>query len=86
MKGGIGGGGWVHLKGADNMAVSGLSFRNTLVGSGWAMFCPPMYEQVEKRVLTLHAAHFRQGSFFSSLDERLPAESHDYCKLVNGWE
>ena len=23
-------------KGVDNMAVSGLSFRNTLVGSGWA--------------------------------------------------
>jgi len=34
-KGGIGGGGWVHLKGADSMAISGLSFRNALVGSGW---------------------------------------------------
>jgi len=33
-KGGTGGGGWVHLKGADSMAISGLSFRNTLVGSG----------------------------------------------------
>jgi len=35
-KGGIGGGGWVHPKGADSMAVSGLSFGNALVGSGWA--------------------------------------------------
>ena len=33
IKGGIGGGGWVHLKGADSMAISGLSFRNALVGS-----------------------------------------------------
>ena len=35
-KGGIGGGGWVHPKGADSMAVSGLCFRNALVGSEWA--------------------------------------------------
>ena len=26
----------MHLKGADSMAVSGLSFRKALVGSGWA--------------------------------------------------
>ena len=26
----------MHLKGADSMAVSGLRFRHTLVGSGWA--------------------------------------------------
>jgi len=32
-KGGMGGGGWVHPKGADHMAVSGLHFGNTLVGS-----------------------------------------------------
>jgi len=32
-KSGIGGGGWVHLKGADSMAVSGLRFENALVGS-----------------------------------------------------
>jgi len=31
-KGGIGGGGWVHPKGADSMAVSGLHFENALVG------------------------------------------------------
>ena len=33
-KGGTGGCGWVHLKDANNMAVSGLSFRKALVGSG----------------------------------------------------
>jgi len=35
-KGGIGGGGWVHPKGADSMAVSVLRFENALVGSEWA--------------------------------------------------
>jgi len=35
-KGGIGGGGWVHPKGADSMAVSGLCFESALVGSEWA--------------------------------------------------
>jgi len=35
-KSGIGGSGWVHLKGGDSTAVSGLSMRNALVGSGWA--------------------------------------------------
>jgi len=34
-KGGTGGGGWVHPKGADSMAVSGLRFENALVGSEW---------------------------------------------------
>ena len=29
------GGGWVHLKGADSMAVSGFHFRNASIGSGW---------------------------------------------------
>ena len=36
-KGGIGGGGWVYPKGANSMAVSGLVFRNDLVGTGWAI-------------------------------------------------
>jgi len=35
-KGGTGGGGWVHPKGVDSMAVSGLHFESTLVGSEWA--------------------------------------------------
>jgi len=36
QRGRIGGGGWVHPKGADSMVVSGLRFENALVGSEWA--------------------------------------------------
>ena len=36
-KSGTGEGWWVHLKGANSVAVSGLSFTNTLVGTGWAV-------------------------------------------------
>ena len=36
-KGGTGGGGWVHLKGANSMAVSGLACRKALVGIGRAI-------------------------------------------------
>ena len=36
-KGGAGGGGWVHPKGANNMAASGLIFRSDLVGTGRAI-------------------------------------------------
>ena len=36
-KGGTGGGGWVHLKGAKRMAASGLTFRSDLVGTGRAI-------------------------------------------------
>jgi len=32
----IEGSGWVHPKGADSIAVSGLRFGNALIGSGWA--------------------------------------------------
>ena len=36
----IGGGGWVHPKGANSMAVSGLGSRDDLVGTGEGCFCP----------------------------------------------
>ena len=36
-KGGTGGGGWAHQKGANSMAVSGLISRNDLVGTGRAI-------------------------------------------------
>jgi len=36
-KGRIGGGGWVHLKGANRMAVPECVFRNDLVGTGKAI-------------------------------------------------
>ena len=37
LKGGTGGGGWVHPEGANSMAVSGLSGRKVLVGTGRAI-------------------------------------------------
>jgi len=36
-KGGTGGGGWVHPKGANSMAVSGLAYSKDLVGAGSAI-------------------------------------------------
>ena len=36
-KGGTGGGGWVHPKGANSMVASGLVFRSDLVGTGRAI-------------------------------------------------
>ena len=36
-KGGTGGDGWVHLEGANSMAVSGLCSRKVLVGTGRAI-------------------------------------------------
>ena len=36
-KGGTGGGGWVHPKGANSMAASGFVFRSDLVGTGRAI-------------------------------------------------
>jgi len=36
-KGGTGGGGWVHPKGANSIATSGLVFRSDLVGTGRAI-------------------------------------------------
>jgi len=36
-KGGTGGGGWVHPKGANSMAASGLVFKSDLVGTGRAI-------------------------------------------------
>jgi len=36
-KGGTGGGGWMHPKGANSMAASGLIFRSNLVDTGRAI-------------------------------------------------
>jgi len=38
-KGWIGGGGWVHPKGENSIAVSGLVSKSNLVGTGRAIFC-----------------------------------------------
>jgi len=39
----------------------------------------------ENSPLALHGTHFRRGSIYPDLGERLPAECRDYCQLVNGW-
>ena len=39
-KGGTGSSGWVHLKGANSMAVFGLACRKALVGPGRAICVP----------------------------------------------
>jgi len=82
-KGGTGGCRWVHPKGADSMAVFRLSFRNTLVGSGWAisvLLCPNGLKKQSSH-LTWH--HFWWGSL-PSQEEQLPAKSQAYCKFTNG--
>jgi len=63
-KGRIGGGGWVHQKGAD-MAVSGIHFGNASVGSEWAGHCcPSMNKQVEKTVLLPCTVPISSGEAF----------------------
>jgi len=57
-KSGIGGGGWVHPKGADSMTVSGLRFGNALVGSEWATAVLLCTSRLRKQPSCLHGAHF----------------------------
>ena len=51
-KGGIGGSGWVHQKGAVIMAVSGLHLGNTLACSEWATAVLLCTKRVKKTVLS----------------------------------
>jgi len=67
------------------MAVSGLSFRNAMVGSVWATTVPLCMNGLTKQSSRLACHPFLPGSFFLSLCEWLLAECHYYCKLVNGW-
>jgi len=64
-KGGIGGGGWVHPLDADSMAVSGLSFRNALVGSGWATAVLLCTNGLRKQSFRLARHQFLAGKLFS---------------------
>ena len=52
-KGGTGGGGWVHPKGANSMAASGLFLRSDLVGTGRAISSPFGINGVKTSDLTL---------------------------------
>ena len=72
-------------KGAESMAVSGLSYRNALVGSGWATAVLLSTNRLKEQSSRPARCPFPAGKPFPSLDEQLPAECRDYCKLVNGW-
>jgi len=71
--------------GADSMAVSGLHFGNALVGSELATAVLLCTIRLRKQSSCPAWRYFQQGSIHPSLGERLPAECHDYCQLVNGW-
>jgi len=75
----------VHLKGIDSMTVTGLRFRNALVGSGWVTAVLLSMNRLRKQSLALHGAHFWRGSLYPSLGKQLLLECCDYCKLVNEW-
>ena len=60
-KGGIGGGGWVHLKGANSMAASGLISRNNLVGTGRAISVLFGINGDRNKRLTLLGLHFQRS-------------------------
>ena len=75
----------MHPKGADRMAISGLSFRNALVGTGWAIAVLLCMNKLRKQSSHLACHPFLARSLFPSLGEQLLAECPDYCKLINGW-
>ena len=56
---------WVHPKGADSMVVSGLSFRNALVGSGWATAVLLCTNGLRKQSFHLAWHSFPAGKLFS---------------------
>jgi len=61
------GGGWVHPKGADRMVVSGLSFRNALVGSEWATVILLSMNGLRKQSSHHALCPFWRGSLFPNL-------------------
>ena len=50
-KGRTEGGGWVHLKGADSMAVSGFGLEMLLVKPGGPLIFCPLHKWAEKTVI-----------------------------------
>ena len=76
----------MHPKGANANAMSVLSFRNTLVGTGWAIclvFCTNELKKLSSH-LVARAPISGSENFFHNLDKWLLAESHDCCKLLMG--
>jgi len=68
-KGGIGGGGWVHPKGANSMAVSGLVSRIDLVGTGRANSVLFGINGVRNKRSHLVEPHFQRSRPFFQLQQ-----------------
>ena len=63
----------MYPKGADSMAISGLSFRNTLVGSRWAIAVLLCTNGSRKQLSRLAQCPFPVGlSFLSAEAEPIP--------------
>jgi len=57
-QGRTGGGEWVHPKGANSMAASGLGCRKPLVGTGWAISLLLYMNMLRNSLLALWGLHF----------------------------
>ena len=57
------------------MAISGHSFRNTLVGSGWATSVLLCMNGLRKQSSHISRCSFLAGKPFPHLDKLLPAKS-----------
>ena len=75
----------MHPKGTNIMAESGLSFRKTLVGTGWAISPLLCTNRLRKQPSWLVGPCFLAVKLFPSLDEQLTAKSSEYWKFINGW-
>ena len=76
--GGTLGGGWVHLKGANSMAASGLGYRKALDGTGWANIVRMEAPQGQKSVFYAHSCKGEKCCSFPGLHGQSLAESHEY--------
>ena len=74
----------MHPKCANSMVISGLSFRNTFIGTGWAASVLLRTNGLRKQSFHFVGLPFMAGKLFPHLHELLPAESYNYCKLVKG--
>jgi len=74
----------VHLKGTNSMAVSGPSFGNILVGTGWTNSLVLCINELRKQSSHLIRSPFLAMKNFPVWMNGCWPKSHDYCKLING--
>ena len=75
----------MHPKCANSVVISGLSFRNTFIGTGQAASVLLRANGLRKRSFHLVGPPFMAGKIFPHLHELLPAKRYEYCNLVSGW-